>query len=87
MKLYPNAKVVLTVRDSPQAWYKSVYDTIYKISFLTAKFETRYCFLNSLFIMLAILKKMVKTRFLTVGWFDSATLISFDVYRTSLVTV
>ena len=28
LKKYPNAKVILTVRD-PEKWYQSVYDTIY----------------------------------------------------------
>ncbi|KAK9764216.1 hypothetical protein K7432_008460 [Basidiobolus ranarum] len=31
VKKYPNAKVLLTVRD-PEKWYKSCYDTIYKFS-------------------------------------------------------
>ncbi len=33
---YPDAKVVLTVRD-PERWYQSVYNTIYKISHLAPK--------------------------------------------------
>ena len=31
MEVYPNAKVVLTVRD-PEAWYKSVKETIYLLN-------------------------------------------------------
>ena len=31
MEVYPNAKVVLTVRD-PEAWYKSVKETIHLIN-------------------------------------------------------
>ena len=29
MKIYPNAKVILTIRD-PEKWYKSVKDTIHQ---------------------------------------------------------
>ena len=31
MELYPDAKVILTVRD-PETWYKSVKETIYQIN-------------------------------------------------------
>jgi hypothetical protein len=31
MQRYPDAKVILTVRD-PQKWYESVYNTIYRIT-------------------------------------------------------
>ncbi|ORY06455.1 hypothetical protein K493DRAFT_322526 [Basidiobolus meristosporus CBS 931.73] len=34
MKKYPDAKVLLTVRD-PEKWYKSCYDTVYKFSMMT----------------------------------------------------
>ena len=30
MKAYPNAKVLLTVRDNAEGWHKSVKETIYK---------------------------------------------------------
>lgn len=34
LEYYPDAKVILTVRD-PEAWYKSVYDTVYRYNRLT----------------------------------------------------
>ena len=33
MKIYPNAKVILTVRDSPEAWVKSANDTVMKVAY------------------------------------------------------
>jgi hypothetical protein len=42
MRIFPNAKVLLTVRDNPESWYKSVKETIYTIIGLSYKFETRY---------------------------------------------
>lgn len=33
LKVYPNAKVILTVRDSPEAWYNSVKETIFRSYF------------------------------------------------------
>jgi hypothetical protein len=30
MKAFPNAKVVLTVRDNPESWYKSVKESIFQ---------------------------------------------------------
>ena len=30
MKAYPNAKVLLTVRDNAEGWHKSVKESIYK---------------------------------------------------------
>ena len=41
MKIYPDAKVLLTVRDQPESWVKSVGATIHRISVLSKKFETR----------------------------------------------
>ena len=41
MKIYPDAKVLLTVRDQPESWVKSVGATIHRISVLSQKFETR----------------------------------------------
>ena len=31
MEVFPEAKIVLTIRD-PEAWYKSVSETIYKLN-------------------------------------------------------
>ena len=39
MKLNPDAKVVLTVRDSPEAWVKSVNDTIFNLHTATNLFS------------------------------------------------
>jgi hypothetical protein len=36
MKAFPNAKVILTVRDNPEGWYKSVKESIYKTVELNA---------------------------------------------------
>ena len=33
LRLYPNAKVILTIRDSPQQWINSVKDTIFAEKF------------------------------------------------------
>ena len=33
MRLYPNAKVLLTCRDSPEAWVNSANDTIMKVAY------------------------------------------------------
>ena len=33
-KMNPNAKIILTVRDSPEAWSKSASDTICRIVWL-----------------------------------------------------
>jgi hypothetical protein len=41
MRIFPNAKVVLTVRDDPQSWYKSVVATIHSFSKLSNRFEAR----------------------------------------------
>ena len=35
MERYPDAKVILTVRD-PQRWYESAYNTIYRITRATS---------------------------------------------------
>ena len=32
MKIHPNAKVILTIRDSPDAWQKSAQDTIFELN-------------------------------------------------------
>ena len=51
MKIYPDAKVLLTVRDQPESWVKSVGATIHRISVLSQKFETRlvfYCLIGLL---------------------------------------
>ena len=39
MEAYPNAKVILTVRD-PKKWYWSVKNTIYNVSYLNSSFPT-----------------------------------------------
>ena len=33
LRLYPNAKVILTIRDTPQQWINSVKDTIFAEKF------------------------------------------------------
>ena len=40
MRIFPNAKVVLTVRDNPEAWYNSVKETIYIATGLRNRFDT-----------------------------------------------
>ena len=40
MEAYPDAKVLLTVRD-PKKWYKSVHDTIYQAKFFANDFALR----------------------------------------------
>ncbi len=40
MRIFPNAKVVLTVRDNPEVWYKSVKETIYTVTGLRTRFDT-----------------------------------------------
>ena len=42
MRIFPNAKVLLTIRDNPEAWYKSVKETIYIEIGLRDQFETGY---------------------------------------------
>ena len=37
MEVFPEAKVVLTIRD-PEAWYKSVSETIYQININSNRF-------------------------------------------------
>jgi hypothetical protein len=41
MELYPDAKVILTVRDSPEVWYQSASETIYVASDMLDKFLFR----------------------------------------------
>jgi len=36
MKVYPNAKVILTMRDSGEIWYKSVRESIFNIIAINA---------------------------------------------------
>merc|ERR1712113_322832 len=35
MRKYPNAKIILSVRDSAEKWYESTMDTIYPMGFIT----------------------------------------------------
>ena len=42
MEAFPDAKVVLTVRDNPEVWWKSVKETIYIFSHLPLQFHIRY---------------------------------------------
>ncbi|KAI3661867.1 hypothetical protein MP638_005908 [Amoeboaphelidium occidentale] len=38
MKLYPEAKIILTVRDSPEVWYESAKETIHEIESVLRSF-------------------------------------------------
>ena len=46
MEVFPDAKVILTIRD-PEAWYKSVRDTIYQINHNSNSFPQN--FLNKIY--------------------------------------
>ena len=46
MRAFPNAKVILTVRNNPEVWHKSVEESIYhgskisqQVGFINSKFE------------------------------------------------
>ena len=46
MSAFPNAKVILTVRDNPEVWHKSVEESIYhgskisqQVGFINSKFD------------------------------------------------
>ena len=38
MEIFPDAKVVMTVRDNPEKWYDSVHGTIYQINLAANSF-------------------------------------------------
>ena len=38
MRVFPNAKVILTVRDDPEAWYTSVRESVLKFHDVTREF-------------------------------------------------
>ena len=38
MEIFPDAKVVLTIRDNPEKWYDSVHGTIYQINLAANSF-------------------------------------------------
>lgn len=42
MEAYPEAKVILTVRDSPQAWHKSLCNTVLPTISLLSPYNIRY---------------------------------------------
>ena len=65
IKLNPNAKVILTIRDSPEAWAKSAGDTIFSgnksSSWLKSKmsdFVFRICMPNYLLVIYEIIHKV-----------------------------
>jgi hypothetical protein len=38
MEIFPDAKVVMTIRDNPEKWYDSVHGTIYQINLAAKSF-------------------------------------------------
>lgn len=73
-EMNPNAKVILTVRDSPEAWAKSATDTIFRIIY-----DSRFTpgILNSMLHWVPIINRLTGLKRLGVATMDKCSVQGF----------